>query len=66
MIADFVRVVVRNLEEARSSRVNSLVSGGLDLGGYKNACGEIHGLDIAIAEIKAVQEKAEHNDDADD
>lgn len=66
MIDDFTRVVIKNLEEARRARVDSLIAGGSDLGAYKYGCGEIHGLDIAIAEIRAVQEKAEHNHDADD
>jgi len=66
MIDDFVRLVVKNLEEARQSRVNSLIAGAADPGAYKYGCGEIHGLDIAIAEILAVQEKAEHHNDPDD
>lgn len=66
MIDDFVRVVVKKLEEQRDSTARSLLTGGADPGAYKFGCGEIHGLDIAIAEMKAVQEKAEYNDDPDD
>lgn len=66
MIDDFVKVVVKNLREQRDSRVASLIAGGADLGAYKYGCGEIHGLDIAIAEILAVQESAEHHNDPDD
>lgn len=66
MIADFAKHVIKNLEEARQARVNSLIAGGADLGAYKYGCGEVHGLDIAIAEIQAVLEKAEYNHDIDD
>lgn len=66
MIDEFVELVVKNLREARDSRVNSLIAGAADPGAYKYGCGEIHGLDIAIAELLAVQKSAEHHNDPDD
>ena len=66
MFDEFAEYVVKLLEEERASRVHSLLMGGADLAAYKYGCGEIHGLDIAVAHIKAVQKKAEDVNDADD
>lgn len=66
MIDEFVKLVVKKLEAERASRIASLITGSSDHGAYKYGCGEIHGLDIAIAEILAVQESAEHHNDPDD
>jgi hypothetical protein len=66
MIKEFARAVIKKLEEERESRAHSLLGGSCDLAAYKFGCGEIHGLDIAIAELLAMQEKAEVIDDTDD
>jgi len=67
MLADeALRRALKNLAETRQSKVNAVVAGSCDAGAYKLICGEIHGLDLAIDEIKAVLQKAEEEDGNDD
>lgn len=66
MINDFANAVIKKLEERRESLASSLLTGSSEPGAYKFGCGEIHGLDFAIAELQAMQEKAEDFDDTDD
>jgi hypothetical protein len=50
----------------RQAKVNAVITGSSDVGAYKISCGEIHGLDLAIEELKAVLQKVEGDDDNDD
>jgi hypothetical protein len=61
-----VRQAIRNLAEMRQAKVNAVITGSSDVGAYKISCGEIHGLDLAIEELKAVLQKVEGDDDNDD
>lgn len=63
---DALRRVLKNIAETRQAKVNAVITGSSDAGAYKLICGEIHGLDLAIDEIKAVLQKAEEEDDNDD
>lgn len=65
MLKEFVERLVDELQEDRQAKVDALVSGGCTHDAYKFGCGEIHGLDIAIAQAQAMLKKVEEADDDD-
>lgn len=62
---DAINHVLKTLREQRQDKLNAVGTGSCDPGAYKFGCGEIHGLDLAIAELLAVQQKVEDDDDDD-
>ena len=65
MVRDYYRALVKALEQEKVAKMEALSSGSADLAGYKYGCGEIHGLELAIAQAKAMLSSYEENDDDD-
>ena len=66
MLLDYYRALVKSLEEEKRAKMEALVTGTADINGYKYGCGEIHGLDLAIAQAKAMLTQYEEIEDDDD
>lgn len=66
MVRDYYKALVKTLEEEKLTKMTAMATGNADLAGYKYGCGEIHGLDLAIAHAKAMLSSYEENDDDDD
>lgn len=65
MVREYYKALVRALEKEKTAKMEVLALGNADLAAYKYGCGEIHGLDLAIAEAKAMLSNYEETDDDD-
>jgi hypothetical protein len=63
VVRDYYKALIKALEEEKMTKMNALATGSADLAGYKYGCGEIHGLDLAIAHAKAMLTNYEEADD---
>lgn len=63
MDSEALQSALRAIAEDRAAKANRLITGGCTHDEYKYICGEIHGLDLAVDQIKAAQKKDEDRDD---
>lgn len=63
MVRDYYKALVKTLEEEKLAKMQALSTGTADINSYKYGCGEIHGLDLAIAHAKAMLSNYEEEDE---